>query len=77
MSRAVYLNMSEKAVLAHCDAQKIGVSAIAKLPKGGTRLVCMSMDGAAAVRRDLQQSLMKDDAAREQRGPGWGFVPRP
>lgn len=76
MSRAVFLDMSEKAVVAHCDAAKIGISSIGKVATGGTRLVCMSVGGAAEVRRQLQTKLMKDDATREQRGPGWGFTPR-
>ena len=75
MSRAVFLDMSEKSVIAHCDAEKIGVSSIGKVA-GGIRLVCMSVDGAAQVRRQLKSRLLKGDAAREQHGPGWGFVPR-
>jgi hypothetical protein len=75
VSRAVFLDMSEKSVIAHCDAEKIGVSSIGKVA-GGIRLVCMSVDGAARIRSQLKAKLMKDDAEREQRGPGWGFVPR-
>jgi hypothetical protein len=76
MSRAVFLDMTEKAVIAHCAATKTGISSIQTLPTGGTRLVCMSVYGAAQVRRELAAKLMKDDAARQQRGPGWGFIPR-
>lgn len=76
MSRAVFLDMSEKSVIAHCEAEKIGISCIGKVATGGTRLVCMSIDGAAKIRKQLKAKLMKDDAAREQHGPGWGFVPR-
>ena len=76
MSRAVFLDMSEKSIIAHCEAEKIGISCIGKVPTGGTRLVCMSVDGAAQVRRQLKARLLKGDAAREQHGPGWGFVPR-
>jgi hypothetical protein len=36
----------------------------------------MSVDGAAQIRRKLKTKLMKSDVAREQHGPGWGFVPR-
>lgn len=45
MSRAVFLDMSEKAVILHCNAEKIGISSIGKVATGGTRLVCMSVDG--------------------------------
>jgi hypothetical protein len=76
MSRAVFLDMAEKTVIAHCEAENIGISCIGKVPTGGTRLVCMSVDGAARIRSQLKSKLMKDDAAREQHGPGWGFVPR-
>ena len=76
MSRAVFLNMSERAVIAHCENEKVGISSIGRLPDGGTRLVCMSVDGAAQIRRKLKTSLMKRDATHEQRGPGWGFVAR-
>jgi len=76
MSRAVFLDMSEKAVIDHCERHEIGMSSIGKVVTGGTRLVCMSVDGAAQVRRQLAAQLMKGDAAREQRGPGWGFVAR-
>ena len=76
MSRAVFLDMSEKSIIAHCEAEKIGISYIGKVPTGGTRLVCMSVDGAAQIRSQLKAKLMKGDVAREQHGPGWGFVPR-
>jgi hypothetical protein len=76
MSRAVYLNMSERTAVAHCETEKIGISSIGKLPTGGIRLVCMSVDGAAQLRRKLKASLMKEDVSEQRRGPGWGFVPR-
>jgi hypothetical protein len=77
VSRAVFLDMSEETVIAHCELEKIGISCIGKVSTGGTRLVCMSVDGAAQVRSQLKSKLMRDDAAREQHGPGWGFVARP
>ena len=76
MSRAVFLNLSERAIVAHCESEKIGISSIGKLPTGGTRLVCMSVDGAAQIRQKLRANLMKGDVANEQHGPGWGFVAR-
>jgi hypothetical protein len=77
MSRAVFLNMSERAATAHCKAENIGISTMRKLPTGGIRLVCMSVDGAERIRRDLKSLLLKGEVAREQQGPGWGFVARP
>ncbi len=76
MSRAVFLDMSEKSVIAHCEMEQIGISCIGKVSTGGIRLVCMSVDGAARIRSQLKSKLMKDHAAPEQHGPGWGFVPR-
>jgi hypothetical protein len=67
--------MSEQAVIAHCDAEKIGISFIGPLPAGGTRLVCMSVAGAAHVRRGLKTSLL-DEGLDSQHGPGWNFIPR-
>lgn len=76
MSREIYLNLSEGFVVSQCLAEKVGISTIATLPCGGTRLVCMSVDGAATMRRKLNKNLMKGDVARERHGPGWGFVAR-
>ena len=76
MSRAVFLDMSEKAVIAHCKAEEIGISSIKSLPSGGTRLVCMSVEGAARVRQKLTAKLMKADEASELGGPGRDFVAR-
>jgi hypothetical protein len=76
VSRAVFLNMSERAVIAHCEAGGVGISAIRTLPTGGTRLVCMSVEGAARIRRDLEAKLMHVDPALQGHGPGFGFVPR-
>ena len=76
MSRAVFLDMNEKAVIAHCAKENIGISSIRSVPSGGTRLVCMSVDGAARIRDQLKAKLIKGDAAREQRGPGADFVAR-
>ena len=73
MSRAVYLNMSEGTVVARCLAEKVSISTIEALPAGGTRLVCMSSDGAERMRQKLKKSLMMGDVARERHGPGWPF----
>ncbi|MCH8616537.1 hypothetical protein LZ016_10550 [Sphingomonas sp. SM33] len=74
MSRAVFLNMSERDIILHCESAKIGVSAIGRLPMGGTRLVCMSVAGAGQIRRELKSRLMKADLATERHGPGGDFV---
>ena len=73
MSRAVFLSMNERAIILHCEAEKIGISALTKLPSGGTRLGCMSVYGAAEIRRKLKARLMKEDAS-PHRGPGGDFI---
>ena len=76
MSRAIFLNMSEREIVLHCESEKVGISSIGKLPTGGTRLVCMSVHGAGQIRRKLKAHLMKGDVATERHGPGGSFVPR-
>ena len=76
MSREIYLNLSEKFVAAECSKENVGISTISALEGGGTRLVCMSVEGAETIRRKLSKSLMKVDGSLERHGPGWGFVAR-
>ena len=76
MSRAVFLNMSEKAIILHCEREKIGISVISKLPAGGNRLVCMSVQGAESIRRKLKTRMMKGDVATERHGPGGALTSR-
>lgn len=64
MSRAILLDMSEGAVAARCQTEKVGISAIEGLPAGGVRLVCMSVDGAEHIRRKLKSHLIKGDVVR-------------
>ncbi|HUP67711.1 MAG TPA: hypothetical protein VM145_05845 [Sphingomicrobium sp.] len=69
MSRAMQLKMSEKEVLALCATHKVSVSAIERLPSGGTRLVCSSTSGAELVRQKAKSKLIAVDEAREIRRP--------
>ena len=66
MSRAINLALSESTVLKHCREQSIGVSAIEPLQDGGVRLVCMSTNGAAAVRTTFANKLVDREVAREK-----------
>ena len=68
MSRVVFLDMSESAVVARCATENVGISAIESLPAGGIRLVCMSGDGAALIRRKLKSHVL-DGGAREGHRP--------
>lgn len=76
MNREMYLNVGEGFVVAQCLAENVGISTIERLSCGGTRLVCMSVDGANTMRRKLSKNLMKDIGARVRNGPGWGFIAR-
>jgi hypothetical protein len=69
MSRVVYLSMEEGPVVVRCRTEKVGVSAIERLPGGGVRLVCMSSSGADQIRRKLKSHVMKVEAARERHRP--------
>lgn len=69
MSRAIHLSMAERDVMARCQSEKIGVSAIEALPTGGVRLVCMSVSGAEHIRRKLKTHLIKGEVVRTRHRP--------
>lgn len=69
MSRVLHLRMSQDAAADHCNARKIGVSALETLPSGAIRLVCMSNDGAERARKSLKTKLIKGDMIRERHRP--------
>lgn len=69
MSRAVLLQLGEGEVVSTCNAANVGISAIESLPDGGVRLVCMSSDGAVAIRKKLKRHLIQGDVRRERHRP--------
>ena len=69
MSRTLFLNLEEGPAVARCLREKIGVSAIERLPAGGIRLVTMSSAGAEQLRKALKPHLMQGEAARERHRP--------
>jgi hypothetical protein len=69
MSRALFVSLDEGQVVARCLAEKVGISAIERLPGGGVRLVCMSSEGAGVMTRKFKQHLMRDTPAREKFRP--------
>jgi len=69
MSRVLFLTLDEGVVVARCLAEKVGISAIERLPAGGVRLVCMSSDGASLMRRKLKTHLHAEEATRERHRP--------
>ena len=70
MSRVLLVQLDEGDVVARCSAAKVGISAIESLPAGGTRLVCMSGDGAELMRKKLKRNLISGDVTREAYRPG-------
>ncbi|GAA4024992.1 hypothetical protein GCM10022280_27330 [Sphingomonas swuensis] len=71
MSRVLFLKLPEKDVIAKCDAADVGISALERLPDGGTRLVCQSSAGAALMNRKFKGSLIPDSARREPFRPAF------
>ena len=69
MSRALFVSLDEGQVVSRCLAEKVGISAIERLPGGGVRLVCMSSEGAGVMTRKLKQHLMDDTVTRERFRP--------
>ena len=64
MSRVLFLAMAEGDVVARCLAEKVGISDLERLPGGGTRLVCMSRDGAETMNHKLKKHLIAGDVKR-------------
>lgn len=70
MSRTVYLDLAEGEVIARCLKEKVGISAIERLPSGGVRLVCMSVDGAQQIRSLLKSKVLEGEhTVRERHRP--------
>ena len=69
MSRVVHLDLEEGVVVIRCLSEKVGVSAIERLPGGGVRLVCMSSDGAELIRKKLKSYLIAGEIERERHRP--------
>jgi hypothetical protein len=64
MTRVIHVRLDEGEVVTRCLAAKVGISAIETLPSGGTRLICMSGDGAAVMRKKLKSELIVGPVVR-------------
>ena len=69
MTRELFVTLEESDVVSRCLAEKVGISAIERLPAGGTRLVCMSGHGASVMMRKLKSHLIKDAVTRQRHRP--------
>ena len=74
MSRVLLLNMSEAEATKACDNQDVAISVLEKLESGGVRLVCVSADGAAAMRHKLRTKLI-DGLVKRSRAFAGGMQP--
>jgi hypothetical protein len=72
MSRVLHLSLDEGMVVIRCLSEKVGVSAIERLPGGGVRLVCMSNEGAEIIRTKLKRYLIDGEVTRERHRPATG-----
>ena len=69
MTRTLNVTLGESDVIARCAALNVGVSATEGLPTGGTRLVCMSVDGAEQMRKKLKTHIIKGEVTRARHRP--------
>ena len=69
MSRVLFVDLDEGQVVSKCLAEKVGISAIERLPRGGVRLVCMSGDGAATMTRKFKKHLIAGEVTRASHRP--------
>lgn len=69
MTRVLMVKLDQEDVIAKCAAQKVGISAIERLPAGGVRLVCKSGDGAALMTRKLKSHLISGPVVRQAHRP--------
>ena len=69
MSGAMQLAMSEQEALALCASHAVAVSAIERLPGGGTRLVCCGSSGADIVRQNAKSKIIIAEQVRQKHRP--------
>lgn len=69
MSRVLNLKIDEATAIAHCQAAKVGISALENLPEGGVRLVAQSVDGAERLRKKLKSHLLAGEVRRARYRP--------
>ena len=64
MSRVLLLNSTEDAVAKACARFDVEISVMETLDSGGVRLVCVSTEGAAMMRRKLRSKLIDGPVVR-------------
>lgn len=71
-SRAINVSIDLAAVEALCAKHQTRISAIERLPAGGTRVVLMNGDDAETMRRVFKSNILTGTVTREH----WARVPR-
>jgi hypothetical protein len=66
MSRVLLLKLSEAEATKACADNDVAISVIERLDSGGVRLVCVSNDGAAAMRHKLRTKLIDGPVTRSR-----------
>jgi hypothetical protein len=66
MSRVLLLKINEAEATKACGDQDVAISVLEKLDSGGVRLVCVSADGAAAMRHKLRTKLIDGPVTRSR-----------
>jgi hypothetical protein len=66
MSRVLLVNQSEEAVAKACARFDVAISVMETLESGGVRLVCVTADGAAIMRRKLRSKLIDGPVVRSR-----------
>lgn len=64
MSRAMNLTLAEDKVNTACRTAGVAISAIETLQSGGTRLVCVTGEGAETMRRRLAKHIITGEVSR-------------
>jgi hypothetical protein len=64
MSRAINFALTEDELTRRCNDAAVGISVIEALPRGGTRLVCSTNDGAELMRRRHSKDMLEGPQKR-------------
>jgi hypothetical protein len=68
-ARALFVSLDERTVVSRCGKADVAISAIEKLPQGGVRVVCTSVDGATVMKKKFKSHLLPETVARQAYRP--------
>jgi hypothetical protein len=68
-ARALFVSLDERTVVSRCGKADVTISAIEKLPQGGVRVVCTSVDGATVMKKKFKSHLLPETVARQAYRP--------